>query len=74
MEVYYQNAMQFQNKFILKLQYICYTQIFLNHFCLWPAPLVSLPNGRVAADESPGRTDDGRFVRDFKLEPTTREI
>ena len=40
----------------------------------WPARLVSLPNGRVAADGSPGRTDDGRVVRDFKLEPTTREV
>ena len=29
---------------------------------------VYLPNGRVAADESPRRTDDGRVVRDFKLE------
>ena len=33
-----------------------------------------LPNGRVAADGSSGRTDDGRVVRDFKLEPTTREV
>ena len=43
-------------------------------FLPWPARLVSLPNGRVAADGSPGRTDDGRVVRDFKLEPTTREV
>ena len=26
------------------------------------------------ADGSPGRTDDRRVVRDFKLEPTTREV
>ena len=38
------------------------------------ARLVGLPNGRVAADGSSGRTDDGRVVRDFKLEPTTREV
>ena len=38
------------------------------------ARLVGLPNGRVTADGSPGRTDDGRVVRDFKLEPTTREV
>ena len=43
-------------------------------FLPWLARLVSLPNGRVAADGSPGRTDDGRVVRDFKLEPTTREV
>ena len=40
----------------------------------WLARLVGPPNGRVAADGSPGRTDDGRVVRDFKLEPTTREV
>ena len=40
----------------------------------WLARLVSFPNGRVAADGSPGRTDDGRIVRDFKLEPTVREV
>ena len=28
-------------------------------FLPWPARLVILPNGRVAADGSPGRTDDG---------------
>ena len=39
-------------------------------FLPWPARLVGLPNGRVAADGSPGRTDDGRVVRDIKLEPT----
>ena len=43
-------------------------------FLPWPARLVGVPNGRVAADGSPGRTDDGRVVRDFKLEPTTREV
>ena len=26
------------------------------------------------ADGSPGRTDDGRVVRDFKLEPAAREV
>ena len=31
-------------------------------------------NGRVSADGSPGRTDDGRVVRDFKLEPTARKF
>ena len=35
---------------------------------------VGLPNGRVTADGSPGRTDDGRVVRHFKLEPTAREV
>ena len=34
----------------------------------WLAQLVGLPKGRAAADGSPGRTDDGRAVRDFKLE------
>ena len=38
------------------------------------ARLVSLPNGRVVVDGSSGRTDDGRVIRDFKLEPTTREV
>ena len=37
---------------------------------LWRAK----PNGRASADGSPGRTDDGRVVRDFKLEPTAREV
>ena len=46
--------------------------IFL--FLPWFARLVSLPNGCVAADGSPGRTDDGRVVRDFKLEPNAREV
>ena len=41
-------------------------------FLPWPARPVGLPNGRVAEDGIPGRTDDGRVVRDFKLEPTTR--
>ena len=43
-------------------------------FLPWLAQLVGLPNERVAADGSPGRTDDGRVVRDCKLEPTTHEI
>ena len=43
-------------------------------FLPWLARLVVLPNGHVAADGSPGRTDDGRVVRDFKLEPTVREV
>ena len=43
-------------------------------FLPWLARLVGLPNGRVAADESPLRTDDGRVVRDFKLERTAREV
>ena len=43
-------------------------------FLPWLARLVGLPNGRVSADGSPGRTDDGRVVRDFKLEPTAREV
>ena len=46
--------------------------IFL--FLPWLAWLVGLPNGRVSADGSPRRTDDGRVVRDFKLEPTAREV
>ena len=40
----------------------------------WLARLVGLPNGRVAADGSPGRTDDGRAVRDFKLELIACEV
>ena len=43
-------------------------------FLPWPARLVSLPNGRVVANGSPGRTNDGRVVRDFKLEPTTHKV
>ena len=46
--------------------------IFL--FLPWLARLADLPNGRVPADGSPGRTDVGRVVRDFKLEPTAREV
>ena len=46
--------------------------IFL--FLPWLVRLLGLPNGRVSADESPGRTDDERVVRDFKLEPTAREV
>ena len=46
--------------------------IFL--FIHWLAMLVGLPNGRVPADGRPGRTDDGRVVRDFRLEPTAREV
>ena len=38
------------------------------------ARLVSLPDGRVFADGSPGRTVDERVVRDFRLEPTAREV
>ena len=45
-----------------------------NQGARWVARLASLPNGRVLADGSPGRTDDGRVVRDFKLEPTAREV
>ena len=36
--------------------------------------LVGSLSARVAADESPGRTDDRRVVRDFKLGPTAREV
>ena len=46
--------------------------IFL--FLSWLARLAGLSNGRVPADGSPGRTDDGRVVRDFKLERTAREV
>ena len=46
--------------------------IFL--FLPWLARLVGLPNGPVSADGGPGRTDDGRVVRDFKLEPIDREV
>ena len=38
------------------------------------ARLIGLPNGRVSAEGSPGRTDDGTVVRDFKLEPTARDV
>ena len=34
-------------------------------FLSWLARLVDLPNERVAADEGPGRTDNGRVVRNF---------
>ena len=47
-------------------------EIFL--FLPWLARLVGLPNGCVSAVGSPGRTDDGRVVRDFKLEPTAPEV
>ena len=47
-------------------------EIFL--FLSWLARLVGLPNERVAVDGSPRQTDDGRVVRDFKLEPTGREV
>ena len=43
-------------------------------FLPWLRRLVCLPNGRVAADGSPERTDDGRGVREFKLEPTARKV
>ena len=46
--------------------------IFL--FLPWLARLVGLLNGRVSADGSLGRTDDGRVVCDFKLEPTARKV
>ena len=46
--------------------------IFL--FLPWLARLVGLPNRRVSTDWSPVRTDDGRVVQDFKLEPTAREV
>ena len=46
--------------------------IFL--FLPWLARLVGLPNGRGSADGSPGRTDDRRVIRDFKLEPAAREV
>ena len=48
------------------------SRIFL--FLSWLARLVGQPNGRVPADGSPGGTDDGRVIRDFKLEPTAREV
>ena len=47
-------------------------EIFL--FLPWLARLAGLPNRRVPADGSPGRTDDGRVVREFELEPTAREV
>ena len=47
-------------------------EIFL--FLSWLARLDGLLNGRVTADVIPGRTDNGRVVRDFKLGPTTREV
>ena len=43
-------------------------------FLPWLARLVGPPNGRVSAGGSPGRTNDGRVVRNFKLEPATREV
>ena len=43
-------------------------------FLPWLARLVGLPNRRVPAGGSLGRTDDGRVVRDFKLEPTACEV
>ena len=43
-------------------------------FLPWFARLVGLPNGRVPADGSLVRTDDGRVVRDFKLVPTALEV
>ena len=46
--------------------------IFL--FLSWLVRPAGQPNGRVSADGSPGRTDDGRVVRDFMLEPTAREV
>ena len=46
--------------------------IFL--FLPWVVWLVGLSNGRVSTDGSPGRTDDGRVIRDFKLETTARVL
>ena len=43
-------------------------------FLPWLTRIAGLPNGRVPADGSPGRMDDGRVVRDLKLEPTAREV
>ena len=43
-------------------------------FLPWLARIVGFPNGRVATSGSSGRTDDGKVVRDFKLEPTTHEV
>ena len=43
-------------------------------FLFWLARLVGLPNGRMAADRSPERTDDGRVLCDFKLKPTACEV
>ena len=40
----------------------------------WLARPFGLPNGRVSADGSAGRTDDGRVVRNFKPKPTAREV
>ena len=51
---------------------VCRGRNFLVHPRL--TRLVGLLIGRVAADGSSERTDDGRVVRDFKLEPTTREV
>ena len=45
---------------------------FYSSPCL--ARLVCLPNGRVSSDGRPGRTDDGRVERDFRLERTSREV
>ena len=47
-------------------------EFFLVFF--WLVRLVGSPSARVAADEGPRRTDDGRVVRDFKLEPIAREV
>ena len=40
----------------------------------WLVRLVGTPSARVAEDEGIGRTDDGRVVCDFKLEPTVCEV
>ena len=40
----------------------------------WLVRLVASPGAREAADEDPGRTDDGKVVRDVKLEPTARKV
>ena len=43
-------------------------------FLPWLARLAGLPIGRVPAHGVPGRTADGKVVRDYKLEPTAREV
>ena len=43
-------------------------------FLPWLARLVGLSGGHVTAGWGSGWTDDGRVVRDFKLEPIAREV
>ena len=62
---------------VMRLGRICLSASFRGGIALFLhclARLVDLPNGRATTDGIPGRTDDGRVVRDFKLEPTTREV